>query len=166
MCEKAINHCKLICQSDNSVQETEAQRNLLLRKKHFLEKAKTLAFKCGDDNQMRMQNSDFTAQPSERSEGSKQQTTDFTQNFYDKAVKFDTELVSMAKAEYGEDHSEYAKAVLSKANSLVSASTENPVIVLEEIAEAQKAEVAALAKTGRNFSLLFMRTLLLKACVH
>lgn len=61
VCEKAINHCKLICQSDSSGQETEAQKNLLLRKKHFLEKAKTLAFKCGDDNQMRMQNSDFTA---------------------------------------------------------------------------------------------------------
>jgi len=38
--------------------------------------------------------------------------------------------------EYGEDHSEYAKAILAKANSLVSACTEQPVIVLDEIAVA------------------------------
>ena len=43
-------------------------------------------------------------------------------------------MCNLAKAEYGEDHSEYAKAVFIKANTLVAASTEQPVCILDELA--------------------------------
>jgi len=63
-----------------------------LRRKKFLEKAKSLALKCGDQDQQRLQSSAFTALTSERSSstlttGSKDPNP---KNFYQKAVKFDT----------------------------------------------------------------------------
>lgn len=58
-------------------------------------------------------------------------------SFYTKAVAMDEHLVSLAKAEYGTDHSNYARAVLTKANTLVAASTEQPVCILDELATAQ-----------------------------
>jgi len=68
---------------------------------------------------------------SERSE-----ISDTAVNFYKKAAEFDTHLVGLALAEYGKDHSNYALAVLEKANTLVVASASDPVVILDELAEA------------------------------
>ena len=57
-------------------------------------------------------------------------------SFYKKAADFDTQLVVLAQTEYGRDHSNYAQAVLEKANTLVVASASNPVVILDELAEA------------------------------
>ena len=62
--------------------------------------------------------------------------SDTAVGFYMKAAEFDTHLVGLAQAEYGKDHSNYALAVLEKANTLVVASASNPVVILDELAEA------------------------------
>ena len=82
-----------------------------------------------------------------------------------RAVSYDEHLIEMAKAEFGRDHSEYAMAVLAKAQTLVSASATQPTVIINELDEAQEAECHALIKTGRSFSKILLRIQFLKGNV-
>jgi len=74
-------------------------------------------------------------------------------------------LVKFARIEFGEDHSEYARTVFDKANTLLSTSSSQPIVILDELALSQEAEVRALEKNGRSVSPLLLRILLLKGTV-
>lgn len=74
-------------------------------------------------------------------------------------------MVKLAEAEFGKDHSRYALAVLQKANTLVVARADEPVMILDELDDAQEAECRALVKNGRSFSKILLRIQLLKGTV-
>lgn len=56
------------------------------------------------------------------------------EDYHEKVLEFDNHLVKIAEEECGtKDHSEYARAVLAKAQTLMLTSANKPTIILDEL---------------------------------
>lgn len=71
---------------------------------------------------------------------SRSATTDGALGFYKRAASFDTKSVELALSLHGRYNTNYVRAVLEKANTLVVASAHDSVAILDVLAEAQEVE--------------------------
>ena len=82
-----------------------------------------------------------------------------------KALNYDSHLVKIAELEYGSDDSQYAKTLLTKAQTLMAVQANEPAKIIDELNIAQEAEIRSLLKSGRETSQLLLRIKHMKGVV-